>query len=48
MPSKEDKDYEVFAPSRGTNHLLDPTQVNKSFELGTDEKARMKSEAKRS
>ena len=41
MRSKEDKDYEVFAPSRGTNHLLDPTQVNKSFELGTDEKARM-------
>lgn len=41
MPSREDKDYEVFAPSRGTNHLLDPTQVNKSFELGTDEKARM-------
>lgn len=41
MRSKDDKDYEVFAPSRGTNHLLDPTQVNKSFELGTDEKARM-------
>lgn len=41
MPSREDKDYEVFAPSRGTNHLLDPTQVNKSFELGTDDKARM-------
>lgn len=39
--NKEDKDYEVFAPSKGTNHLLDPTQVNKSFELGTDEKARM-------
>ena len=37
----EDKDYEVIMPGRGTNHLLDPTQVNEHFELGTTEKKRM-------
>jgi hypothetical protein len=36
--NKEQQDYDVFAPSKGTNHLLDPTQVNKSFELGTTDK----------
>jgi hypothetical protein len=26
--SKDEPDYEVFAPSKGTNHLLDPTRVS--------------------
>jgi hypothetical protein len=51
--NKEEYDFDVMKPSRGTNHLLDPTQVGgnylngpsgaKSYELGTDEKSRMMS-----
>ena len=33
--NREQPDFEVFAPSRGTNHLLDPTQVNQLGSLST-------------